>query len=315
VVPRFAELPVRPDAPPGSSWGVFGDDDEIGTLNFIRPEHVAAASRLVGQGKVFPLNLGLELPDPPFFGRKRIQHTLFAKYEGTALDDYIDCLYPQASTHWDGLRHFADPDHGFYNGAQLGELTTGGETRLGVQAWARRGIAARGVLLDVARTLADESTSFDPFDFFPIGPDVLERTAERQGDELRPGDVLLVRTGWLEAYLQLDREQRERLAALGRPGAPGLHGADMPAFLWDNRIAAVATDTPALEATRPGDTSPLSLHVALIARLGMPLGELWRLGALAADCAADGIHAMLLVSAPLNVPGGAGTPASALALK
>jgi hypothetical protein len=47
----------------------------------------------------------------------------------------------------------------------------------------------------------------------------------------------------------------------------------------------------------------------------MPLGELWRLGALAADCAADGIHTMLLVSAPLNVPGGAGTPASALALK
>jgi hypothetical protein len=35
----------------------------------------------------------------------------------------------------DGLRHFADPDHGFYNGAQLTELTDSGATRLGVQNW------------------------------------------------------------------------------------------------------------------------------------------------------------------------------------
>jgi kynurenine formamidase len=315
VVPRFAHLPVRPGAPPGSSWGVFGDDDELGTLNFIRPDDIAAAGRLVARGKVFPLDLGLELPDPPFFGRKPIRHTLFAKYGGTALDDYVDALYLQASTHWDGLRHFADPDHGFYNGAQLEELAARGATRLGVQAWARCGIVARGLLLDVGRMLAEEGTVLDPFEFFPIGADLLERTAERQGDELRPGDVLLVRTGWLEAYLELDHEHRERLAALGRPGAPGLHGDAVPAFLWDNRIAAVAADTPALEATRPGDTSPLPLHVALIARLGMPLGELWRLGPLATDCAADGTYATLLVSAPLGVPGGAGAPANALALK
>jgi kynurenine formamidase len=315
MVPRFADLPVRPGVPPGSSWGVFGDDDELGTLNFIRPEDVAAAARLVARGDVFPLGLGLEVPDPPFFGRKAIRHTLFAKYEGTALDDYVDSLYPQASTHWDGLRHFADPDHGFYNGAKLEELTAAGATRLGVQAWARRGIVARGLLLDVARMLAEEGVLLDPFEFFPIGAELLERTAERQGDDLRPGDILLVRTGWLEAYLELDHVQRERLAALGRPGAPGLHGNAIPAFLWDNRIAAVAADTPALEATRPRDTSPLPLHVALIPRLGMPLGELWRMGPLAADCAADGVHATLLVSAPLGVPGGAGAPANALALK
>ena len=315
VVPRFAELPIRPGAPPGSSWGVFGDDDEIGTLNFIRPDHVAAAAGLVRQGKLFSLNLGLELPDPPFFGRKPIRHHLFEKHGGTALDEYIDDVYTQASTQWDGLRHYSDPEYGFYNGARLAELTAAGSTRLGVQAWARRGIAARGLLLDVAATLAAESDPPDPFEFFPIGPELLQRTAGRQGVELEPGDVLLVRTGWLEAYEQLDRESRERLAAAGRPGAPGLHGDDVPAFLWDNRIAAVSADNPALEATRSGDTSPLSLHVALIARLGMPLGELWRLGALAADCTTDGVYETLLVSAPLGVPGGAGSPANALALK
>jgi hypothetical protein len=315
VLPRFSELPLRPGAPPGSSWGVFGDDDEIGTLNFIQPEQVAAAAKLVRRGKVFSLNLDLDLPHPPFFGRRPIRHTLFEKYGGTALDEYIDDLYPQASTQWDGLRHFADPDHGFYNGAQLAELTDAGATRLGIQNWAQRGIAARGVLLDVARALADEGASPDPFDFFPIDGELLAHTAERQRVELTPGDVLLVRTGWLEAYEEHDTPSREKLAGLGRPGAPGLHGDDVPAFLWDNRIAAVAADNPALEATRPGDAAPLSLHVALLARLGMPLGELWRLQALAADCSSDGVYEALLVSAPLNVRGGAGSPANALALK
>jgi hypothetical protein len=47
----------------------------------------------------------------------------------------------------------------------------------------------------------------------------------------------------------------------------------------------------------------------------MPLGELWRLEALAADCEADGVYESLLVSAPLNLRGGAGSPANALALK
>lgn len=294
---------------------MFGDDDELGTLNFIGPEQIAEAACLVRRGKVFALNWDLGLPQPPFFGRKTIRHTLFEKYGGTALDDYIDDLYPQSSTHWDGLRHFGDPELGFYNGAQLTDLTEPGSGRLGIQSWARRGIAGRGVLLDVALVLAEEGSPLDPLTFAPIGAGLLRRTAERQGVTLRTGDILLVRTGWLEAYEQLDVSAREGLARLGRPGAPGLYGDDIPAFLWDNRVAAVAADNPALEATRPGDTSQLELHVALIARLGMLLGELWQLGPLAADCAADGVYETLVVSAPLNLLGGAGSPANVLALK
>jgi hypothetical protein len=99
------------------------------------------------------------------------------------------------------------------------------------------------------------------------------------------------------------------------PYTPGLHGGEVTEFLWDNQIAAVAADNSALEATRAGDSAPLALHVGLIARLGMPLGELWLLDAPAADCAADGVYNTMIVSAPLNVRGGAGSPANALALK
>jgi hypothetical protein len=45
-LPAFDELPIKPDYPPRSAWGVFGDDDQIGTLNLLTPERVAASARL-----------------------------------------------------------------------------------------------------------------------------------------------------------------------------------------------------------------------------------------------------------------------------
>src|SRR5262249_14891525 len=154
---------------------------------------------------VFSLNLDLGLPRPPFFGRKPVRHTIFDKYSGSALDDHLDDLYLQASTQWDGLRHFGDPEHGFYNGAQLADLVQEGSRRLGIQRWAERGIAARAVLLDLTQGLSGA----DPLGFFPIGAALLEAAAARQGVDLRTGDVLLLRTGWLEAYERLDESRRE----------------------------------------------------------------------------------------------------------
>ena len=43
-IPKFAQLPVKPGAPPQSSWGVFGDDDQLGCLNFLTAEGVIEAA-------------------------------------------------------------------------------------------------------------------------------------------------------------------------------------------------------------------------------------------------------------------------------
>ena len=37
-IPKFSQLPVKPGAPPDSNWGVFGDDDEVGCVNFLTEE-------------------------------------------------------------------------------------------------------------------------------------------------------------------------------------------------------------------------------------------------------------------------------------
>ncbi|MEZ5099928.1 MAG: cyclase family protein [Thermoleophilia bacterium] len=218
-LPRFADLPLHADAPPGSSWSVWGDDDEIGTLNLIEAEHVAAAARLVRRGAVFPLNWDLALPSPAFFLRENPRHVMIEKYGGSATDDYLEGFWPQASSQWDGLRHFGDPDWGFYNRATLTEVMTEGAGRLGIEKWAERGIAARGVLLDVARLLDADGVERDPFDWYPIDVALLTRTAAEQGVSLGRGDVLVVRTGWIEAYEQLDEVGRQALAAEGRDPA------------------------------------------------------------------------------------------------
>jgi len=54
-VPKFAQLPIKPDKPKESSWGVFGDDDELGCLNFLTPQGVVDAAHLVRKGSVFRL--------------------------------------------------------------------------------------------------------------------------------------------------------------------------------------------------------------------------------------------------------------------
>ena len=69
-VPTYAELRNRKDAPPGSSWRVFGPDDHLGTLNFLTPERIAAASGLIKRGAVF--NLDYELSAfMPLHGARR----------------------------------------------------------------------------------------------------------------------------------------------------------------------------------------------------------------------------------------------------
>jgi kynurenine formamidase len=314
-LPLFAELPMRPDAPAGSSWGVFGSDYEIGTLNFIDPRHILEAAKLVTRGTVLPLNLDLWSPAPTLFHRGPPTCTELILNAGESVDDYLDNFYPHASTHWDALRHYADVDHGFYNGVTLDAVTADGSSLLAIHHWAERGIVGRGVLLDVPRALSRSGTVFDPLGFFPITPAVIASVASEQQVGLRAGDILLIRTGWLEAYSSLTDSDKLSLVASGTLATPGLWGEAIPEFLWDNRVAAAASDTPVFEAQRGGAGLDLDLHKKLIARLGMPIGENWNLASLALDCARDGRYDFLLTSSPLNIPGGAGSPANALAIK
>lgn len=317
-LPRFAELPEAAGGMARSAWGLFGERDELGTWNLVTPETTAAAARLVRKGAVYPLNAPLDLLSRPLFWfRSSPRRTMFDCSGGlrVSYDEYLDNFCPQSSSQWDGHRHVCHPAEGFYNGRPHDEVLAEGSRVLGIQNIAERGIATRGVLLDVGRYLESQGRPLDMHSSQTIDAATLEACRAAQGVEFHPGDVLLFRTGWLSWLTSQPAPVQQELAEhLVAPGL--LAGAEMAAYLWDNRIAAVATDVIAVEAWPPVmEAGRGFFHIQLITYFGMNLGEMWVLDALAADCAADGVYAFMLTSAPLNITGGVGSPPNALAIK
>ncbi|HEY0248163.1 MAG TPA: cyclase family protein [Gryllotalpicola sp.] len=313
-LPRFDELPLA-EGGARSAWGLFGPDDSLGMLNLVDEATSLAASRLVRRGAVFPLDIELGTVTPPFFSRGRGRHTVVEKVPDKALDDVYDDFWPQSGSQWDALAHIAFQPGRFYNGASKAEVVEQGRDTIG--HWGRHGVATRGVLLDVADAVArgggaGEST--------PVTVADLEAARTRAGIEYRPGDVLLVRTGFLGWYRAQGPQSHAKQANPDTLTAAGIgQSEEMARYLWDAGFAAVATDTAGFECWPP-DRSEAGfpygfLHQILLGQFGMGIGELWDLDALAADCAVDGVCEVFLVSAPLNAPRGIGSPANAVAIK
>ena len=322
ALPSYADLPVVEGAPPGSSWGLWGPDDRLGCLNLLTPERVLAASALVQRGLVFALNADLATPDPPLFGRAPMRHEVTGRDDGPSHDDVLHGWNTQGSSQWDGLRHVRHAVHGWYGGAPEGFH--------GIDAWATRGIAGRAVLADVARWREAQGRPLRLDAPDPITADELLATLDAQGTEVEVGDVLLVRTGWLGWYHGLDVATRAEMAA-GHQN-PGLHPEERTAqVLWDLHVAAVASDNPSLEVWPPGAlhdpdvlaairadrsrTAEIFVHQRILSLLGLPIGELFELDALADDCAVQGTYDGFITSAPLNLRHGVASPPNAVVIR
>jgi kynurenine formamidase len=273
---------------------------------------VVAAAASIGAGRRICLCLSVTTPDPPLFGRPPTRHSIRKGDYGW--DDQLDDFNLQGSTQWDGLRHIRGRSDGFYGGWQGDDDAE--PDRLGVSHWARRGILGRGVLADV--TLLDAWRGRDPFDGESISSTDVADALARGGVTPAPGDILCVRTGWMDRYLELSTEQQRALSGRFSDGVVpwrGLLGDEsMARFLWDSGFSAVAVDNPGVEVS-PGDPWFGTLHRRLIPGLGFAIGELFTFGELAEACAADGRYDFFFVSVPLNVPGGVGTPANAIAVR
>lgn len=314
--------------PPYSAWQLFGRDDELGTINLLTPERVAAAARLIQQGRRFNLDYPLNAFEPyPTGTRPATRHHVFANDEFHR-DDWLDSFYLQSTSQIDALRHIGHPAHGFYNGLAPADNNET-STRLGIHNWAQSGIAGRGVLLDVKRFFEHEGRDYDCETTVVLDVATLDAVASSEGVEWRGGDMLLLRTGWAENYISKSLEQRVEFNK--RNKSPGLaQREEILRWLWDREIALVASDTPAVEADpviesdfrvaeekapERGVNHSGMLHRPLIALLGMAMGENWKLDELAADCAADGRYDFFVTCKPLNIEGGVGSPPNALAIK
>ncbi len=296
-------------------------EDQIGALNNITGDSVKEAAKAVKRGVRFNLDLTLHMPFGEILpnahggGRQAPEQTLIVRNREDLLvrDDKLDNFYLQGSSQWDGLTHMGCAIQGFYNGVTQEQVTQQEGTRNGIEHVAEFGLAGRGVMVDLVRHFEKTGRSWGPMERQVATAKDVETCLKAQGVTLQPGDILMVRMGWVKALL--DAETAEERDGLVRPWAySGLSGQeDMWEFLWENRIAALAADNITVEVW-PLKKGQCSLHLA-IARLGITLGEMFNFEALAADCAQTGDFISMFTSSPLNLRGGVGSPPNAMAIR
>lgn len=292
-----------------SNWGRWGAEDERGTTNFITPDKLVAAAALVRTGRIFDLGIpfGSDGPQP---GGIRINpvHLMAATGAGQDYpgdfhyaDDYI-FMPLQSASQWDGLSHIYYDDQ-LYNGFPASAVSPRGSARLAIDKQGK-GIAGRGVLLDIARLKGVDWLERN----YAITAQDLDDAVAAQQVTVGSGDILLVRTGWRRLFTQTGD------ARLFMDGEPGL-GLDCTQWLYDREVAAVCSDNWAIEAL-PGRTEDkYPVHCVLIRDMGMTLGEILDFEELAGDCAADGVYEFFFTAPPIKFTGAVGSPINPLAIK
>ena len=303
------------------NWGKWGKDDHVGTLNYTTGEDIVRACQLVKKGRVFSLALNYDNTGPqggktkfPPVGRFNTVHTMLRTgtdaYSGVldkrgirSADDLV-VMPLQCGTHWDGLGHIFYGNH-MWNGYDCREVSSFGAAKGGIEHTKEK-MVGRGVLLDMARHLKMDRLP----DGFAISNEMLDGCAKEQGVSVGRGDYLLFRTGQME----------ERQAAGswdGYPGgdAPGLAFETLD-WLQKKQVAAVACDTWGVEV-RPNETEDANQpwHWICIPIMGLTMGEIFKLDALAKDCADDKVYEFLFVAQALPITGAVGSPTNPLAIK
>ncbi|MGW6159349.1 cyclase family protein [Streptomyces sp. NPDC055144] len=318
----YQELLTRTDAPPGSSWNLFTEQPERGMANFAGRAQILRATQCIREGRAISLDYALDAFDPPMSQARGIPHHRITAKHAQARDDVLDGFHLQASTQVDGLRHRRASGHGFYNGVPDGAITPR-SPRLGVQLWAENPLVGRGLLIDVEGFLRARGTPLDHATGPALTPALLDEALAAQNCTIEEGDLVLVHTGWAHWYLTTDPDTRTEARAARR--ATGFaQSREFATWCWDHHIALMATDTfavevlPVLPESDYLDSAPEDagmMHQELIAKLGLPLGELWNLPLLSADCRTTGRWDSLLTVKPLHLTGGVGSPANATALR
>lgn len=299
------------------NWGRWGATDELGTVNFITPAKVKAAASLVRQGKVISLAIPFDAngPQTGFGGRVNPLHSMLQDggdivngaqdfLPGLRYCDDAITMPLQCATQWDALSHIYF-DGKMYNDRGPEQVTSTGARANAITALKDK-IVTRGVLLDVPRLKG--KPWLEPGE--AIYPADLDAAAAAAKVRIESGDIILIRTGQMAQV----RDRGGWGDYAGGP-APGL-SLTCAEWLATHEIAGYATDTWGTEVI-PNETPDVfqPLHCVAIVNMGMLVGEIFTLEALADDCAADGVYEFLFVAPPLPITGAVGSPINPQAIK
>jgi kynurenine formamidase len=293
---------------PASPWGA---DDQAGAANRLTQDLIVQALRMARTGRIFDLSFPVSMQAPthpvyltPYFICLNHQPWASARYEREVTGATNDIGWAQerieldmhTGTHVDALGHATVAGRAFNNLPLLDVYGNWGLLKLGIENLPP--VLTRGVLADVA---GYRETDMKPGD--AITADELQRVLKAEQVEVRPGDVVLVRTGWAK-YWGVDNDTY----MLG--GCPGI-SLDAARWLAASGVVAVGADQASVEvwpAEQPGQD--FSVHIELLVKSGVYLIEQTQLE----DIARERVYEFLLVCVTPKFAGATGSPVRLLAI-
>jgi len=328
---------IRPE---GSTWGDWGEDDQLGRLNLVDEKKVLKGIYEVKTGKTFCLSLPLDYPGGQIINKVRKPPQLspvirngepyYNYYWNKLNSNHLDIgsddqviLFTQYSTQWDSLAHrgklFDINGDGnlvpvYYNGFRaevdviVDNKNASSSKALGIENMAAHGVQGRGVLVDL----------FSEYGEFPrkeVGYDDLMRIMENDKVVVERGDILCIWTGLDQMIMRMNGKPDDSI----NKACAVLDGFDKQLLNWitDSGVAAIASDNLAVEAVGKsipeGWNTNLPLHELCLFRLGVHLGELWYLADLARWLRENDRSKFLLTAPPLRLSGAVGSPVTPIA--
>jgi kynurenine formamidase len=295
------------------NWSRWGPDDELGTLNYVTPEKVRDAARLVRSGRRVSLAIPIVKvagPDNPMQATLLVVQGHDVPVDGSEVRFGLDWLgmaaHGDTHTHVDALCHISSGGR-TYNGRPANEvLRSNGATEQDVTAYSE-GVVGRGVLLDIP--------GFRGVEWLEPGEAVtraeLEECVAAQEVELGEGDILVFRTGHHRRRLQLGPWDNNPPPA--GEGKAGLHVDAIP-WLHEKRIAAFLPDGDGETVPSNVEDMPYPIHPLQLTAMGMCVSDSLNLEDVAKACEEEGRWEFMVVGLPLRLPGATGTPWNPIAI-
>jgi len=293
-----------------NNWNRWGVDDEIGTLNYITPDKVAAAASLVKSGRsvsmAIPINTIAEADNAnPAIHYMAKTHDIDtgSKDLGFATDFLGMQFHGDCHTHLDSLCHISYKGM-LYNGIPASKVDTTGANRLDVTAYAQ-GVVSRGVMIDVPRFRGVKW--LEPGEY--VTAEEIEAIETTHNIKLSEGDIMVLRTGQYRRRL----EKGPWDVGVGGDGRAGIDPYSL-LLLHERRVAAFLPegDGEVVPGYVEGMRSPI--HVLQVTAMGMLCADSLQLEELAAVCEEENRFEFMVAIAPLRLPRGTGCPFNPIAL-
>jgi len=177
-------------------------------------------------------------------------------------------------------------------------------------------------LLDFYTWSRSVGKDYDLIGDYAIDVEDLKACAKAQKVTFKQGDILFVRSGWKVGFDAMNEQEKAVWGVANPVRYVGVKtSVETIRWLWETGFSACAGDAPAWERfpappleREVGGIENLCLHEIMLNGWGMPIGEMFDLERLSRECIHQGRYTFLLMSMPLNIPGGVGSPGNAVAV-